>query len=110
VWLARRAVIDDQIGDGELLLVRLGPKAWLRTDRAARLENMPTEFGVVSLTAKLSPNGRELQVTFHPQFRKVPQRLVLHVPPIEGLAVIRFNGQPVSWDGKQPTLEIALGQ
>ena len=72
VWLARLAVIDDQIREDELHLLRLVPLAWLRTDKEARFENMPTEFGVVSLIAGLSSDGRELRVSFTPTFEFVP--------------------------------------
>jgi hypothetical protein len=106
VWLARLAVVDDQVRDGELHLLRLVPLAWLRTDREARFHRMPTEFGPVSLTARLAAEGRELLVTFAPNFRTPPTRLVLHVPPVKGLAAIRFNGNPLAWDGKQPSIEI----
>ncbi|MBN1394191.1 MAG: hypothetical protein JW959_04140, partial [Pirellulales bacterium] len=47
VWLARLAAIDDQIAEDELHLLRLMPQAWLRTDKQARFEKVPTEFGVV---------------------------------------------------------------
>jgi hypothetical protein len=109
VWLLRLAVIDDQVREDELHLLRLAPLAWLGADKEARFENMPTEFGVVSLTAALSPDGRELRVTFTPKFRTAPKRLVLHVPPVEGLTAIRLNNQPLAWDGKQPAVEVKIG-
>jgi hypothetical protein len=104
VWLARLAMIDDQIREDELHLLRLMPLAWLRADKPARFENMPTEFGVVSLTAGLSADGRELQVTFRPKFAFAPKQVVLHVPPAKGLAAIRLNGRPLAWDGKAETI------
>ncbi len=104
VWLARLAAIDDQIREDELHLLRLVPLAWLRTDKVARFEHVPTEFGVVSLAVGLSADGRELQVSFTPKFEFVPKRLVLHVPPVEGLTAIRFNGKPLAWDGKTETI------
>ncbi len=78
VWLLRLAVIDDQIREDELHLLRLVPLAWLRSDKEARFENMPTEFGVVSLTAKLDPAGRELRVTFCPEIQDRPE--TAHTP------------------------------
>jgi hypothetical protein len=108
VWLARLAAIDDQIREDEIHLLRLMPLAWLRTDRPARFENMPTEFGPVTLTAKLAASGRELQVTLAPKFRAAPKRLVLHVPPVQGLAAVRFNGKELPWDGKRRDVEIAI--
>ena len=104
VWLARLAVVDDQIQEDELHLLRLMPLAWLRTDKEARFENIPTEYGVVSVKAGLSSDGRELNVTFAPNYRSVPSRTVLHVPPVKGLAAIRLNDQSLAWDGKQESI------
>jgi len=106
VWLARLAVIDDQLRPEELNLLRLTPLSWLRSDRPMRFENMATEFGPVSLTAGLSADGRELAVTFAASFRAAAPRLVLHVPPVRGLAAIRFNGKPLDWDGRKPSIDI----
>ena len=106
VWLARLAVIDDQIGDEELHLLRLVPLAWLRSDRSMRFENMPTEYGPVSLTAQLAASGRELQMTFTPRFRSAPKRIMLHVPPIKGLTGLRLNGRLLPWDGKRPRIDL----
>jgi len=106
VWLARLAVIDDEIRPNELHLLRMVPLAWLRTDKEARFDKMPTQFGPVGLTARLAVEGRELQVTFAPKFRQPPQRIVLHIPPLKGLAAIRFNAKTLPWDGKQPSIEV----
>lgn len=70
-------------------LLRLIPLACLRADKPARFDTMPTEFGPLSLTVQLDAAGRELQVTFAPKFRTAPERLLLHVPPVKGLAAIR---------------------
>ncbi|MCX7427682.1 MAG: hypothetical protein NTW96_18895 [Planctomycetia bacterium] len=106
VWLARLAAIDDEIRRGELHLLRLMPLAWLRPDKVSRFENVPTEFGVVSLTAGLSEDGRELRVTFTPKFEFAPKRVVLHVPPVKGLASIQVNGKPLAWDAKATSIEL----
>ena len=107
--LLRLAVIDDQIREDELHLLRLVPLAWLRSDKEARFENVPTEFGPVSLTARLSPDGKELWVTFGARFRTAPKWFVFHVPPIKGLEAIRLNNSPLPWDGKQPLLRVKCG-
>ena len=106
VWLARLSVIDDQIREEELHLLRLMPLAWLRSDKEARFQNMPTEFGAVGLTAKLGPDGRELLVNFAPKFRTAPKKIVLHIPPVKGLHAVLLNGKPLAWDGKEPAVEI----
>lgn len=106
VWLARLAAIDDQIRDGELHLLRLMPLAWLRPGQEARFENLPTEYGVVTLRAGLSSDGRALEVAFQPRYRTPPARAVLHIPPIPGLAAVRLNGQLLAWDQRQESLTL----
>lgn len=103
-YLARLAVVDDQIADNELHLLRMMPLAWLNRARESRLENMPTEFGPVTLRAKLNASGDELQVVFTDRFRRKPAKVVLHVPPVEGLKRITVNGKPAKWDGKAESL------
>ena len=105
-YLARLAVIDDQVVDDELHLLRLAPLAWLRTDRESRFEDIPTHFGPVTLAAKLARGGKELQVSYDAKFRTTPKRVVLHVPPVEGLAALTVNGEPVDWDGKKDSLDM----
>ncbi len=91
--LARLAVIDDQIAENELHLLRLAPQAWLKTDYLTRFEKIVTEFGPVSLHFKLDENGQTLDVTWSPAFHHTPDKVVLHIPPVEGLNQIRINGQ-----------------
>lgn len=105
-YMARFAVIDDQVKDGELHLLRLTPLAWLQEDKETKFENIPTEFGPVSLRVKLAANGKELQVSYSPRFRETPKRVVLHVPPVKGLTTISLNGKDVNWDGKNKSLII----
>jgi hypothetical protein len=90
-YLARLSVIDDQIEPGALHLLRLAPLAWLRTERECRFGNVPTEFGPVSVATRLSGNRRELQVSYSAKFRTAPKRVVLHVPPVEGLRTVTLN-------------------
>ena len=106
IYMARLAVIDDQISGNELHLLRLIPLAWLRTDKEAIFENMPTEYGPVNLRAKLAHGGKQLEVVFSNRSRNAPKRVVLHVPPVKGLKSIALNGKPVKWDGKARSLVI----
>ncbi|MBI2844260.1 MAG: hypothetical protein HYX78_12740 [Armatimonadetes bacterium] len=106
VLLARLAVVDDQITEDELHLLRLVPLAWLRSDRELRIENAPTEFGPINIRAKLANGGKELQITFSDRFRSDPKNIVLHVPPVKGLSTITLNARPLKWDGKEKTLVI----
>ena len=105
--LARFAVIDDQIRDNELHLLRVMPLAWLSTEREATFENMPTYYGPVDLRVKLAGAGDELDVSFTPKFRRSPEKVVLHIPPVDGLREVRLNGKKLKWDRKQDYLTIA---
>jgi hypothetical protein len=100
IWHARNSVIDDQIADDELHLLRLVPLAWLTSEDEAQFRNMPTVYGPVTLTAKLDGSGKTLNVTFEDKFRKAPKRVLLHIPPVKGLKSVTLNGRPVKWDGK----------
>ena len=95
-WMARNAVIDERIVDGELHLMRFCPLAWLRSDRPARFLKMPTEYGPVDLTLHLSEDGKTLDVRFRGDWREEPGRIVLHVPPVPGLKKVCVNGKRYS--------------
>lgn len=103
-YMTRLAVIDDQVEPGALHLLRLAPLVWLRTERECKFGNVPTEFGPVSLAARLGPRREELRISYAARFRSAPQRVVLHVPVIAGLKRIALNGKPLAWDGKQTTV------
>ncbi len=109
LYFARLSVIDDQVAPGELRLLRLMPLAWLRSDQETIFENMPTEFGPVTLRAGLANRGAELNISFSGDFRTRPARIVLHVPPVKGLKTITLNGKPLKWDGKQDRIVIKEG-
>ena len=95
IWLLRLTVVDDEIRDDELHLLRLMPSAWLRKGQATAFENMPTVYGPVSLFTKVTKNGKGLDVSFTPRFRTAPKKVVLHHPPLSGLAKIKVNGRAV---------------
>lgn len=103
----RNAVIDDEIAEGELHLLRICPVAWLKPQKPSRFQNMPTVYGPVSLTAVLDATGRSLRVTFESSFRKKPGRVVLHVPPVQGLKTVVVNGKPVRWSEKRRKVVIS---
>jgi hypothetical protein len=96
IWLARLAVIDDQLGRDELHLLRLLPTAWCRPGQTAVFDNMPTEFGPVSLRVALSRDGATLDVAFRPVFRSAPAKILLYRPVLEGLKHLRVNGKIVA--------------
>jgi hypothetical protein len=93
VDLARLAVIDDEVDLGTLHLLRLTPLAWVSANEETRFENMPTEFGPVTLKWKLIDGGKTLQVSYTQTFRHQPQAIVLHIPPIATLEKCTINGK-----------------
>lgn len=103
-FFARSAIIDDQVSDNELHLMRLMPLAWLKTDQKANAENIPTYFGPVTLHAQLSDGGKTLLVTFNGKYHAQPEKVVLHVPPVKGLRKIILNGKELEWNKKSESI------
>ncbi len=103
-YLARLAVVDDQVEPDGLHLLRLMPLAWLAPDKPSRFENMPTEFGPLSLG--VSRAGESLEVTYEARYRIKPSRVVLHVPPLGELNRVRLNGRDLAWDRSTRTAQI----
>ncbi|MDD5676549.1 MAG: hypothetical protein PHW60_00980 [Kiritimatiellae bacterium] len=106
IYMARLAVLDDQLQEGELHLLRLMPLAWLKPGATAEFARMSTEFGPVTLITKVSREGRILDVTFKPEFRpgEAPAKIVFHVPPAPGLKTLKLNGRAVDVRKKRITL------
>lgn len=102
-YLAKLSVIDDQIANGDLHLLRFCPHAWITPDEETRFERMPTEFGPVDLMFRLSEDRKRLDVTFRADWREKPHRLILHAPQLPGLERIAVNGRDY-----EPTKEITL--
>ena len=98
IYLARLAVIDDQLRPDELHLLRLMPLAWLAPGKAATFRKVPTEHGPVTVETRLSSNGRTLEVTYRPQLRSRVSQVWLHIPPVPGLKLVKVNGKRV-WSG-----------
>ena len=70
---------------------------------------MPTRFGPVDLSAKVS--GDRLQVTYSlrphsPSTISHQPSTTLHVPPVTDLKSITLNGKPIPWDGKAKSVVI----
>lgn len=93
IYLVRLCVIDDELHDDELHLLRFLPAAWAKPDDACRFEHMPTMFGPVTLRTTRSKDGKTLQVDWKPSFRVEPRRVVLYNPPLEGLSRLVVNGR-----------------
>jgi hypothetical protein len=99
-WSMRQAVIDDQLTDGELHLLRLAPLAWISSAEETVFENMPTQFGPVDLRWRLSDDGTGLNVSFTGHWRSKPGKIVIHAPPVPGLTQLTVNGRTVSATGE----------
>jgi hypothetical protein len=99
------AVIDDVIKPGELHLLRLAPLAWITSEHLTRFEKIPTEYGPVDLKFQLNEDGQTLNVTFAGQWRHRAERVVLHAPPVPGLAKVVVNGQEFA---AKPEIEVQL--
>jgi len=93
IYMIRLAMVDDQIKPGELHLLRMMPLAWLKPGEQTAFEKMPTEFGPVTIKTKRSGDGKTLRVGFDPKFHVEPKRIVLHIPPADGLMRITVNGK-----------------
>ena len=92
-YLARLAVIDEHVEPGVLHLLRFCPQAWITPEQEAVFDNMPTEFGPISLRLRRSEDGQTMYVSFSEKFREQPRQIVLHVPPITGLRQVIINGR-----------------
>jgi hypothetical protein len=95
LYAARLAVIDDQLRDGELHLLRLAPAAWLKPGDRCRFEAMPTEYGPVTLKAERSADGGTLAIEWKPSFRDHAPKVLLHCPPLPELRRLLVNGKTV---------------
>jgi hypothetical protein len=71
------------------------PKAWLSSDIETEFENMPTEFGPVTIKFALSKDHKDLKVTYNHKFRRQPEKVMLHIPPVETLKKVVINGRTV---------------
>jgi hypothetical protein len=95
LYAARLAVIDEQLKEGELHLLRLMPAAWLKPGAACRFDAMPTEYGPVTLRTAMAKDGKTLDVEWKPAFRDAAPAVFLHRPPVSGLTRIRLNGRMI---------------
>lgn len=102
-WCMRQAVLDDQLEPGHLHLLRLCPLAWISRAEETVFEAMPTQYGPVSLSWRLSENGKTLKVRFTPSWRDKPGHITLHVPPVDGLETVELGGTQYP---AQPVIEM----
>ena len=103
-YTIRLAAIEER--GNELHLCRMLPLAWLNTGEETVFNEMPTEFGPVTLKLKLAVNSQRLDVTFTSRFREPPERVLLHVPPLDTLTGVTVNDRPVEWDPDTRTVPL----
>ena len=108
IYLARLAVIDDQLSADELHLLRLMPLAWLAPGKRAIFRQVPTEQGPITVETQLSSDGRRLEVGYRAQLRNKVSQVCLHIPPIPGLEVVKVNGAKV-WAGGPNIVTLETG-
>ena len=93
IYAVRLAVIDDQVRPGELHLLRLVPVSWLSAESQTVFENIPTGYGPVTLRFRLGHDGKRLDVSLTTRFRRQPDKVLLHVPPLPGLEGVNVDGR-----------------
>lgn len=93
-WMMRHAVIDDEIVDGELHLLRICPQPWIAAEQTV-FQNVPTYYGPVDLKFSRASDGA-LELTFAARWREKPRSVVLHFPVEAGITTARVNGSPVT--------------
>jgi hypothetical protein len=92
-WMARMALIDDEIVENELQLLRFCPLAWISSDEETILDDLPTLYGNIKLRFSLSEDEKNLNVTFSGDWHDKPDRIVLHIPPLKELKTVTINGK-----------------
>ena len=91
--LLRLAAVDDSLFQNELHLLRMAPLSWFRDDYLTRFENMPTEYGPVTLKFRTKDGGSKLDISYSNKFHHEPGKTILHFPKLESLKEIRVNGK-----------------
>ncbi|SDS49726.1 hypothetical protein [Jiangella sp. DSM 45060] len=92
VWHLLKAVIDAELTDGQVHLLRLCPLSWLSETDQTVFERVATEHGPVDLRFKLADGGARLDVEFEGHWHADAPEVLLHLPPLDGLRTVRVNG------------------
>ncbi|HPS54181.1 MAG TPA: hypothetical protein PLP05_01155, partial [Sedimentisphaerales bacterium] len=56
-------------------------------------ENMPTEYGPVTLKFRTKDGGSKLDISYSNNFHHKPGKTVLYFPKLDNLKEIRVNGK-----------------
>jgi hypothetical protein len=78
--MMRLAMIDDDIEENAMHLLRICPQAWISSTEETLFENMPTKYGTVDLRVKKSEDSKTLFVSFKGNWSKKPGKVLLHIP------------------------------
>jgi hypothetical protein len=92
-YCMRLAVIDDEIAEGELHLLRLCPHAWISHEQETVFENMPTLYGLVTLRFRLSEDNRRVDIQFQPKWHHLAPKVVLHTSAMPDITHVVANGR-----------------
>jgi len=95
-FVARLAVVDDELKPDELHLLRLVPEAWLAPGKASRFVRMPTTFGPVTLRTRRSRDGKTLTIDVKPRYHHAPNKTIVHVPRLEGVETVTVHGEEIA--------------
>ncbi len=95
IYAVRLCVVDDLVEPDALHLLRLAPKAWLKSDRQTKFENVPTVFGPVTVRFDLQDGGSTLAVEYQDKFHHSPRQVHLHLPPLPGITRVIVNGKTI---------------
>jgi hypothetical protein len=74
--LLRNMLVREE--DNELHLFSCLPQAWIKEGQWISFLNAPTNFGLLSLSMKILPDGAELWI--RSSWRKQPEKIVIHAP------------------------------
>lgn len=94
IYAVKLCVVDDFIEPDALHLLRMAPKAWLKTGYLARFENIPTIYGPVTVNFQLTNEGETLKLDFTTDYHHPPKKVMLHVPPLPNIKKVTINNQP----------------
>ncbi|KAA1418297.1 hypothetical protein FE697_020970 [Mumia zhuanghuii] len=93
VWSVLHAVIDDSLSPQDLHLMRMCPNEWLSSEEKTEFLKVPTKFGQVDLSFKLSGDGRTLDVSWKGRWHHQPRKVILHGVPGSGVKWVKVNGR-----------------
>ncbi len=117
-WLRHMLVTEQsdtpEASPDSLLLLRAVPRDWLADGKVIRFEQLPTEFGPVSLQVRSEAASGRIVADLKPPRRQTPRviKLRLRHPQSRRMREVTINGEPTNSfdpDGEWITLDGAAG-